>query len=146
MRSCGDCIVCCVYPRIPELGKGGMEHCVHLSLPGPETTDARYYTGDSCGNCKIYDSPEKPACCSKYNCAWRAGFGSEFDRPDKVLMLFDSSKGIDNCLEAKPLRDGEESTQEGREVIDRMSKSIGKPVVVLNFYERRVVRIAGRAV
>jgi hypothetical protein len=145
LRDCGDCIVCCVYPRIPELNKRGMEHCSNLTLPGPEEENKRYYTGNSiCGNCKIYDSKEKPLCCSEYNCAWRMGYGDEGDRPDKVFMLFDRSHNIENAIEAKPLKEYQENTPEGEAVIERMSKSYNTPVIVLNFYEKKIQRIAGQ--
>ena len=35
MRTCGDCIVCCVYFEVPELEKKAMAHCPHLILEGP---------------------------------------------------------------------------------------------------------------
>lgn len=143
-RSCGDCIVCCVYPRIedPELTKVGMKHCPNLTLPGLEESNRLYYTGESCENCKIYD--RRPKMCEAYQCAWRRGLGADGDRPDKVLMLFDNSGLIENALQAKPLREWQEDTPEGREVIERMSKTSGKPVLVVSFYERKLKRVVGK--
>jgi len=143
MRECGECVVCCVYPRIedPELKKAPMKHCPNLALPYSEVTDVVYYTGgNGSKNCRIYET--KPQSCA-YLCAWRQGHGDEDDRPDKSLMLFDNAKGIGNSLQAKPLKDGREETPEGKAIIDRMSRSTGRPVIVLNFYERRIQRIAG---
>lgn len=146
MRECGECIVCCVYPRIddPELEKPGMRHCPNLTLPGPEKENEVFYTGASCENCRIYEN--QPKMCADYHCAWRIGFGGRNDRPDKVLMLFDNAKEIGNCLQAKPLKDDQENTEEGKAVIARMSRSAERPVIVLNFYERRIQRIEGRGV
>ena len=146
MRQCGDCIVCCVYPRIddPELRKPGMAHCPHLTLPGSEEPNKAYYTGRSCKNCTIYE--DRPRLCEAYECAWVLGAGDDGDRPDKILMLFDRSRDIGNALEAKPLRDNQESTPEGKAAIKRMSHSMNLPVIVLNFYERRVWRVEGRGV
>ena len=84
--------------------------------------------------------------CSRYNCAWKHGFGDEKDRPDKSLMLFDCAHGIVNSVEAKPLKDDQQNTPEGKAVIDRFSKSMDRPVIVLDFYERRIQRIAGSSV
>ena len=138
-RSCGECVACCVYLRIPELDKGGMERCRHLTV-----VVGTSYAGP--GGCAIYDSkdPERPACCKEYRCAWLDGHGDEQDRPDRSLMLFDRTKRVENGLEAKPLAKGQEESAEGRAVIDRMSRSTSMPVIVLNFHERRVRRIAGR--
>jgi hypothetical protein len=148
-RTCGDCVACCVYLNItdPKLNKRAMSHCPHLLLPGEESEGSVYYTGENtCGNCSVYGTDKKPECCTDYYCAWRLGHGDEEDRPDKSLMLFDRLKGVENALEAKPLKDGQEGTEEGKAIIDRMSSSAGTPVIVLDFYERRVVRIAGRSV
>ncbi len=146
-RDCGDCIVCCVYQGIKELDKGAMVHCPHVRLPGPTKKNQVYYTGVSTnGNCKIDNSDSRPECCSGYKCLWLMGFGNEDDRPDKVLMLFDYTHRIENAAEGKPLKDGQEETEVGRQVIDRMSVTSGKPVVVTTFYERRIKRVAGRAI
>jgi len=149
-RSCGDCIACCVYLRIesPELNKKPMEHCPYLTLEDPVQDGVAQYTGASKeGNCSIYcEKSKRPECCGGYLCAWRAGHGADEDRPDRSLMLFERSKMIGNALEAKPIKDGQEDTTAGRETIDRMSVSTGFPVIVLNFYERRILRIAGRPV
>jgi Fe-S-cluster containining protein len=146
IRTCGDCIVCCVYQRIndPELKKDAMVHCPNLNLQEPITEGILQYTGASCENCKIYDT--QPKMCGEYQCAWRYGYGSEEDRPDRSLMLFDCSHGIGNSVEAKPLKDGQERTTEGHAVIDSMSKAMNRPAIVLNFYERRIQRIVGRAI
>jgi hypothetical protein len=58
-------------------------------------------------------------------------------------MLFDDSHGIRNAFEAKPLRDGEDLARNGRKVIERMSRELGTPIIVLNFYERRIREIVG---
>lgn len=119
-----------------------MMHCSNLTLPGPVENNLAYYSGlSNDGNCESYCS--RPDVCRKYTCAWKLGYGNEEDRPDRCLILFDDSHGIDNAFEAKPLKDGQELTKEGEEVINRMSKSIGKPIIVLNFYERRIRSIVG---
>jgi Fe-S-cluster containining protein len=125
--------------------KDAMTHCANLNLSEPIKANTLQYSGpSSCGNCKIYGG--RPSACKAYQCAWKYGFGAEGDRPDKSLMLFDCSHGIENSVEAKPLKDGQQDTEAGKDVIDRMSKSMKRPVIVLNFYERRIQRIAGRGV
>jgi len=145
-RDCGECIACCVYPSIddPELKKDSMTHCPNLTLPGGATPGRVFMAGTKCGNCKIY--PTRPKTCGNYTCAWLQGYGDEDDRPDKSLILVDNSKRITNAFEAKPLAPNVESTLEGKATIDRMSASMGVPIIVLNFYERRIKRIAGRGV
>lgn len=145
-RECGECIVCCVYPTVddPSFSKPPMTHCENLSLPGPVEKDTVFYTGASCRNCKIHSS--QPKVCREYLCSWRQGYGDEGDRPDKSLMLFDCSHGIVNAVEAKPLRDGQQNTPEGKELIERMSISMQRTVIVLSFYEREIERIEGRPV
>jgi hypothetical protein len=151
-RTCGDCVACCVYLRIddPELKKAPMHHCKHLNLgfevdDTPKKNNVAYYTGSSCkGNCKVHLS--KPETCKGYSCAWLHGFGLESDRPDKSLILFDVAHQIENSIEAKPLMDGQENTPKGKETIERFSRDSGRPVIVTNFYERKIQRIVGRAV
>lgn len=146
VRECGDCIVCCVYPRIndPELTKAGMEHCPHLTLPGPVRENMAWFTGASCENCKIYD--RQPKMCAAYKCVWLLGHGAEDDRPDKSLMLFDNSHGIGNAMQAKPLAPDREKTPEAKATIERMSASLKMPVLVVNFYERRIQYVVGKGV
>ena len=147
-RNCGDCIVCCVYSRIdvPEFQKESMTHCPHLKLPGPIKENTIYYSGAGLKNCKVFGTDKHPKCCTDYDCAWKKGHGLEEDRPDRTLILFDAAHHIDNALEAKPLKEFQEETEEGKEVIDRMSKSTKMPVIVLNFYERTIQRIVGRGI
>jgi hypothetical protein len=122
-----------------------MTHCPHALLPEIPKPNVAYYTGPSdCGNCTIYE--KRPQVCADFHCLWKLGHGDEGDRPDKSLILFDRSKNIENAIEAKPLSEGKEDTVEGRKIINKMSRSTGMPVIVLNFYERLVKYIAGRPV
>lgn len=126
-----------------------MTHCEHLTLPGPSVEDSVFYTGASNkGNCKIYPASlnivdQRPKCCDEYKCLWVQGYGGEEDRPDKSLILFDESRGVENAIEAKPLSGSKETTKEGAEVIRRMSISTGKPVLVFNLYEGHIVQVVG---
>ena len=52
-RSCGSCSLCCKLIAVRELNKAPGLWCAH-ARPG----------------CKIYGTPERPASCGVFNCAW----------------------------------------------------------------------------
>ena len=57
-RTCGECVACCVYPRIddPELKKDAMTHCPNLSLPSAPSKDVVFYTGgNGTKNCTAHE-------------------------------------------------------------------------------------------
>jgi len=148
-RSCGECIACCVYLRIvsPELEKKGLEHCPYLDLPGPIEKNKLWYTGGMpCNNCKVFNTEKRPEVCEGYKCAWLLGAGDEEDRPDKCLMMFDRLNDIKNAIEAKPLAEKAYETEKGKAAIDRMSKDLKKPILVLSFYERTLLEVVGKGV
>jgi hypothetical protein len=147
-RTCGNCVVCCVYPGIesPELVKPAMQHCPYLRLPESIEKNAIYYTGKNCeNNCTVIGTDKRPKCCN-YTCCWLQGFGDEEDRPDLSLILFDRTHKISNAIEAKPLVDNQEQTEEGRILIDKMSRLTGKLAIVACFGEGRIRRVVGRPV
>ena len=142
MRTCGDCIVCCVYLRIddPDLTKEGMRHCPHVKADEPEDPGKKVcYTGQGC---TIYG--KHPRVCQGYFCEWVQGHGEEEDRPDRCGMLIDRVKKIENAVECKPIWDGAADQPAGRIAIERIAKSKGMVALVTSFYERRLVRVVGR--
>jgi hypothetical protein len=76
-RSCADCRSCCdewssfVVSDGKKTVKASYAKCVHLTEKG----------------CGIYDS--RPVECAGWACAWRLGFGSPDDRPDKQGYYID---------------------------------------------------------
>lgn len=56
--------------------------------------------------CGIYTSPDKPAVCGAFQCAWLRGVGEEEHRPDKIKAMFsltDTGNGaIGTCVELEP--------------------------------------------
>lgn len=69
-RKCGMCRACCTTMRVPELKKPAKVACKHV-----------------CGDgCAIYD--ERPATCQGYQCAWKLGYFTMDDRPDRIGMVF----------------------------------------------------------
>ena len=98
-------------------------------------------------NCKVHDA--RPAACSGYRCAWLEGHGAPEDRPDKTGILFDNvapSTLLEGGLLAKPLWLGAEKEDAARQAIENVSSSADVPVLVLEFTEKRLLRIVGRGV
>ncbi len=146
-RSCGDCIACCVYLKIPQINKKACEHCKYLSLDHPARPNEMQLTGGlPHSNCKIYGSSKRPESCSGYSCLWLLGHGKEEDRPDRSLIIADTTHKIGGAIEIKQLKEGAADTPEGMETIIRMSKSTKKVALVASFYEVRLERVIGRHV
>ena len=141
MRTCGDCIVCCVYPSIntETLVKRGCEHCPNLHLSDQIKPNTMQLSSEEPVKCGIYR--ERPDVCEGYKCLWIQGHGNEEDRPDRALVLIDTTHRIENGIECKPLAPGVEETPEVKATIGRMMKSTGCAAIVTDFYERRFVRI-----
>ncbi len=72
-RDCGDCRVCCTLFEIPEVKKSLNEPCRHQGA------------SDGSG-CKIY--AHRPEVCRKFDCAWKLGLAGDFDRPDRLGVMF----------------------------------------------------------
>ena len=142
LRECGECVACCVYYNIKDekLTKEAMSPCSKLNIQ-PEKGE---YSVSACNNCTLQNTPEKPKTCIDFNCYWLLGHGDENDRPDKSNIMIDRSKRIENSHEAKSLLQGAEDTPEGRATIERMSKSLGTPIIVLPFGELKIKRIVGK--
>jgi len=139
VRDCGECIACCVYPRITELNKPGLTHCSHVTLLAP-VKDGEMQLSSGCENCTIYEN--RPKTCRDYTCLWLAGYGRKSDRPDKSLMLIDNPNRVENAIECKPLS----PEVNGEKVIRRFSRATGKVALVTSFKETRLVRVVGKAV
>ncbi len=162
-RTCGECVVCCVYPSIDQDGvtKQALTPCHKLiggdklmppivMEPGPKKDmplfESKHYRLPGL-NCSIYKT--RPGCCSDYRCAWLNGYGDENDRPDKVGVVMDtiSPAGvIENALIAKPLWFGAEDEKPALDAMMRMSHSAGVPVLVLQFTEFKLLRVIGKGV
>ena len=137
MRECGECTVCCVYPRIAELGKDGMRHCVHVIADEEEIPGERVcFTGKGCN---AYD--DRPKVCRDYKCAWIRGCGGDDDRPDKCGVLIDRGKGIGNAVEVKPLWPNAANEEAGAGAIKRIVEDTGMAALVLTFFEGRLTRV-----
>jgi hypothetical protein len=137
MRVCGECTVCCVYPRIPELDKEGMRHCIHVIADEEEIPGERVcYTGKGCS---IYG--KHPETCQKYLCEWRRGRGADADRPDRCGVLIDRNKGIGNAVECKPLWQNAANQEAGAAAIKRIAQDANMAALVLSFYESRLMKV-----
>ena len=137
-RTCGECIVCCVYPRITELNKPRLTHCKNLNLLEPIQKDQVQYSS-SINNCKVYGN--RPLTCSGYSCFWLLGYGDEDDRPDKSGILVDKINSIENAIECRQVWPDSANTFEGKETIKRMAKLSGEAAIVIDFYEEKIIRV-----
>ena len=111
-RSCGDCIVCCVWPVRPE-----------GHLPASASTEEQVpcvqlvHSGDPDGipvsgrGCLVYD--DRPEMCRTYKCAWRSGmFANEGMRPDISGILVEprENEALGVVFKFTWLREGAEET------------------------------------
>ena len=71
-RECGECSECCSILPIIELNKPRRMPCKHLCAKG----------------CGIYKDPKKPRVCNVFRCEWLRGNLAEWDRPDKLGVMF----------------------------------------------------------
>lgn len=143
-RTCGDCIVCCVYPRIKELNKKGLTHCSNLNLIDPIQRNTLQYSSHDCGNCKIYN--DRPEPCKQYSCLWLQGFGLEEDRPDRSFILADTTHSIDNAIECKPLSEEAVTSEKSLDTVIRLSRETGRVALLTTFYETKIARVIGKPI
>jgi hypothetical protein len=83
INHCGSCSLCCKVMGIEELGKPRNTWCPHC---------------DKGKGCRIYDTPAKPAECTKYTCLWL--YSQRFEdpnlrlperfRPDRTKVVVDT--------------------------------------------------------
>jgi Fe-S-cluster containining protein len=85
-RPCGDCTVCCVVPKITDIGfeKDRFEKCKFCKINR---------------GCSVYD--KRPQACSAFSCLWKMNFTHESKRPDKSGIMID----------LLPANSGKETTQ-----------------------------------
>jgi len=129
-RPCGECAVCCTYMGIsdPQLKKKPLIPCPFLNK-----------------NCTIHKT--KPKDCIAYNCLWAQGFGLEEDRPDKTFFIFDEYPKIKNAAQAKMIKPGQKDTPKGRALLQRWSKLLMRPIIVISYSVPRLpLEVIGRSV
>jgi hypothetical protein len=71
MRECGECTLCCLVTRVPELDK-------------PENTMCTLCDA----GCTIYN--DRPQSCRAFDCAWLKGALAEDQRPDKTHVVIET--------------------------------------------------------
>ena len=127
VRSCGECSACCTALKVPELGKGEREPCVH----------AKQIVGTR--RCLVYEN--RPDSCRKFRCAWLDGVGPVAARPDKtdiILVLTESKFGP--TVQAFEMRDNAHLRPTNAEVIERL---VRKGIVVVIFKTDGTRRLLG---
>lgn len=75
MRTCDNCDVCCVFPRVPELSK-------------PERTACVNCTGSRL--CSIYE--DRPNSCRNFECMWLQGHFRDEDKPSISGVMVENHK------------------------------------------------------
>lgn len=81
LRPCGTCYACCIWLGIDA--KAEQNKVAVRKFPG-QTCTKLDGTNPIC-RCSVYDN--RPKACERYNCAWKSGFTTDLDRPDKAGML-----------------------------------------------------------
>ena len=71
MRECGECTLCCLVTRVPELEKPEGTMCTFCDV-----------------GCTIYN--DRPQSCRAFDCAWLKGAMDEDQRPDKTHVVIET--------------------------------------------------------
>lgn len=74
INSCGDCQECCIVLKIDDLNKLAYKPCFRLDKNG----------------CTDYKN--RPQTCRRFNCTWLLSGWKEEYRPDKLGMMFLSTR------------------------------------------------------
>lgn len=122
-RECGDCSVCCFVGAVPDLNKDTYTKCI--------------YVKEKCkGCCSIFDRRKLPKTCKDYECAWKQGFGPEFDKPNKNHVLFTCNK-IENQIyfTAIELKEGA-ITEYGEQMALNIAMETQIPIIVVKYGTR----------
>ena len=88
-RQCGECEVCCVALKVPDIGKEARSPCHLLNRKGP--------------GCSLHGSKLQPRICDVWQCLWRKGEVSIDARPDRVGIV--SYIGADQSLCIQEVKD-----------------------------------------
>ena len=75
MQACGECTMCCITPRIPELNKPERVKCTHCTT-----------------KCNIYE--ERPNVCRTFQCVWSTSDWDISRRPDKCGVIIEKLEGF----------------------------------------------------
>lgn len=125
-RDCGACDACCTLLEISELDKPAGKPCHNLS-------DAEEVVG-----CCNYDS--RPEGCRNWNCSWRMGLGHKAERPDKIGLMFDVTRGAAKfpALVVRETREGAYEEPEAQEMLKRLVEEGNMMILMKDGGARRV--------
>ena len=124
-RSCGSCTACCTAIGVQELDKPAGVRCAHL----------RPRHAKPCG---IYEV--RPPGCHLYACAWLQGVIPRRDRPDRIGVVFDSTReGLVRAVDVWP---GAHLAPRVQAIIQVLARE-GFMVHVPNYHRPKALPIAG---
>ena len=122
-RECSRCTLCCTTMAVTELKKPPNVKCEHI-----------------CGDgCAIYES--RPPSCQGFYCAWRLGYFTPDDRPDRLGVVFAFQMGtkfsMGPLLVAEEARPG--ACEESRPYTLILQESMRQLVLIRQKDKRRLV-------
>ena len=83
-RECGECEVCCVVLKVPDIGKAAKVPCHLLNRTGP--------------GCSLHGSKLQASICREWQCLLKQGTTSIEARPDRVGIVTYLSADRSLCI------------------------------------------------
>lgn len=107
-RQCGACDACCTLLEVSELEKPANTPCPWLS------------DKEGMAGCGHYN--ERPTGCRSWDCSWRMGLGHKDERPDKIGLMFDQTRGASKfpALVVRETRPGAYEEPEAQAMLKRL--------------------------
>jgi hypothetical protein len=117
-RQCGSCSMCCTVPLVDEgtFYKAPYTKCKHQ---GQSET----------GSCGIFNTDERPNTCKKFDCAWRRGFGTDEDRPDKSGLML-SINNMNGGWWIFGIEDRDRALYAAKHVVIQMMNTANLPAII----------------
>ena len=109
-RKCGTCDACCTVLEIRSVPSESGKPCTHM-------------TGSGTKRCGIY--AQRPSECQGFVCHWLAGIGPSSSRPDRSGIMAHLAGEFGEIVVAHILREGADTTQKGRAVLEDMTRRTG---------------------
>ena len=120
-RECGECEVCCVSLKVPDLNKDAGIPCQFLKRPGH--------------GCSLHGTKLQADVCNTWKCFWKRGELDEHHRPDKVGMVAFYSRESElhprGVISLQEVESGSfQHNKEAKEAVLQISDRVGIPTVL----------------